>query len=387
MICSATRTADASVLGIKARIQKSGMQNRRVKDYVVSIRDVAKEAGVAISTVSKVLNNYPNVREETRERVNRAIDRLGFVPNSIASALSSKRSGRVALVLDVNRNAQAVDEIPMQYMIGAINRAKELGMDIITVFTAMLCDMSAEEMTRYFQSQSVEGLIVCSLSRKEDEALCRLIKSGKFKTVLINASGVDENTSSIHIDNKKAQYEVAKKFLMESMQMENMHMQSIHVQSRNMEGAALCATKRILYIAGKKEGYVSEERRKGMQELAKEMGFALLIREGNFSELEARKLTMQYAAHKDAIICASDLMAIGAMKALIDMDIYRPVCGFDGVNLMGYAGKQMYTVGQDFKRTAACAVEEAGRLIGGETGRELIMPHKLMRIKYLDVIS
>lgn len=345
---------------------------------MVSIRDVAKEAGVAISTVSKVLNNYPNVRDETKERVNRAIEQLGFVPNSIASALSSKRSGRVALVLDVNRNAQAVDEIPMQYMIGAINRAKELGMDIITVFKAMLSDMGAEEMMRYFQSQSVEGLIVCSLSSKEDDALCGLIKSGKFKTVLINAPGVDENTSSIHIDNRKAQYEVAKKFLTESFAMESTATRGAGVQN---------TVKRILYIAGKKEGYVSGERLRGIQELAQEMGLMLLIRAGNFSELEARKLTMQYAAHKDAIICASDLMAIGAMKALIDMDIYRPVCGFDGVNLMGYAGKQMHTVGQDFKRTAACAVEEAGRLIGGEAGREIIMPHKLMRIKYLDVIS
>lgn len=329
---------------------------------MVSIRDVAREAGVAISTVSKVLNNYPNVRDETKEKVNTAIEKLGFVPNSIASALSSKRTGRVALVLDANRNMQAVDEIPMQYIVGALNRAKELGVDIITVFTAMLSEMSVVEMIRYFQSQSIEGLIICSLSAK-DEALCRLIKSGKFKVVLINAPGVDENTSSIHINNRKAQYEVAKKFLIE------------------------CKAKRILYISGKKGGYVSGERLEGMKELSEELCLDLLVRMGGFHELEARKLTMQYADARDAIICASDLMAIGAMKALIDMDIYRPVCGFDGINLMGYAGKQMHTVGQDFKKTAAAAVEEVTRLIGGETGREIILPHKLMRIKYLDVIK
>lgn len=329
---------------------------------MVSIRDVAKEAGVAISTVSKVLNNYPNVRDETKEKVNIAIEKLGFVPNSIASALSSKRTGRVALVLDVNKNVQAVNEIPMQYIVGAINRAKELGMDIITVFTTMLSEMNAEEMTRYFQSQSIEGLIICSLSVK-DKALYRLIESGKFKTVLINAPGVDDNTSSIHIDNKKAQYEVAKKFLTE------------------------CQAKRILYISGQRGGYVSDERLKGMEALSEELGLTILVRMGRFSELEARKLTMQYAAAKDAIICASDLMAIGAMKALIDMDIYRPVCGFDGVNLMGYAGKQMHTVGQNYKKTAAVAVEEVARLMSGQKGREMVIPHKLMRIKYLDVIS
>lgn len=329
---------------------------------MVSIRDVAKEAGVAISTVSKVLNHYPNVSEETKQKVNAAIAELGFVPNTIASALSSKKTGRVALVLDVNRHAQTVDEIPMQYIIGAINKAKEKGMDITTVFFTMIAEMNVEEMIRYFQSQSIEGLIICGLS-KEDMVLRNLVKSGKFKVVLIDAPGVSENSSSIHIDNTKAQYEVAKKFLNENN------------------------CKKILYISGKKNGYVSEERLAGMKQLADELELKVLIRTGNFSELEARKLTMQYAKSKDAIICASDLMAIGAMKALIDMDIYRPVCGFDGVGLMGYAGKQMHTVKQDFQGIAANAVEELSRLMKGGSGQDIILPHKLIRIKYLDVIS
>lgn len=335
---------------------------KKVLYELVSIRDVAREAGVAISTVSKVLNHYPNVREETKEKVNAAIAELGFVPNTIAAALSSKKTGRIALVLDVNRHAQTVDEIPMQYIIGAINRAKEKGMDIITVFFTMIAEMSVDEMVRYFQSQSIEGLIICGLS-KDDIMLRRLVDGGKFKCVLIDAPRVDENTSSIHVDNERAQYEVAKKFL---------------------EGKPY---KKILYLSGKKNGYVSEERLIGVNRLAQELGLSVLVRTGNFSELEARKLTMQYAAGKDAIICASDLMAIGAMKALIDMDIYRPVCGFDGVSLMGYAGKQMHTVRQDFQKIAASAVEELSRLMEGGSGQDIVVPHKLIRIKYLDVIS
>lgn len=329
---------------------------------LVSIRDVAREAGVAISTVSKVLNHYPNVSEETKEKVNAAIAKLGFVPNTIASALSSKRTGRVALVIDADRHAQAVDEIPMQYMVGAINKAKEMGMDIVTVFFTMIAELNVEEMIRYFQSQGIEGLVVCDLS-KEDIALRTLVGSGKFKSVLIDAPGVCEDISSIHIDNAQAQYEVAKKFLSGDNR------------------------KRILYISGKKNGYVSEERLNGMNRLADEIGLKVLVRSGSFSELEARKLTMQYAKSKDAIICASDLMAIGAMKALIDMDIYRPVCGFDGVSLMGYAGKQMHTVKQDFRQIAANAVEELARLMEGGYGQDIVMPYRLIRIKYLDVIS
>ena len=92
---------------------------------MVSIKDVARHAGVAISTVSKVLNHYPNVSMETREKVNRAIQELNFVPNAVAAALSSKQAGRVALLLDLNTGTQAIDEIDMQYLSGAINRAME----------------------------------------------------------------------------------------------------------------------------------------------------------------------------------------------------------------------------------------------------------------------
>jgi len=329
---------------------------------VVSIRDVAKQAGVAISTVSKVLNHYPNVSEQTRNKVNQAIEELGFVPNTIASALSSKKTDRVALLLDVNRHVQTVDEIPMQYIIGAINRAKELDMDVITVFFTMIQEMDVEEMTRYFQSQSIEGLIICGLS-KQDATLHRLIRSGKFKIVVIDAPSVGENTSCIHIDHTLAQYEVAKETILEN----NCH--------------------RILYIAGKKNGYVSEERMNGMKRLSEELGITFYTRTGNFSELQARNITLQYARKKDAIICASDLMAIGAMKALTDMDIFRPVCGFDGISLMGYAGKQMHTVKQDFAQIAAGAVDEMARLMSGGSGQEIIMPHRLIRMEYQDVIK
>ena len=78
---------------------------------MVSIKDVAKRAHVAISTVSKVLNDYPNIREDTRMRVREAIEELGYVPNTVASALSSKQSGRVALLLNLNARTHVVEEI------------------------------------------------------------------------------------------------------------------------------------------------------------------------------------------------------------------------------------------------------------------------------------
>ncbi|MBE5876536.1 MAG: LacI family transcriptional regulator [Lachnospiraceae bacterium] len=357
---------------------------------MVSIKDVAKHAGVAISTVSKVLNKYPNVSEETRLKVNAAIEELGFVPNSIASALSSKKTDRVALLLDANRHAQAIDEIPMKYIVGAINKAKELNIDIITVFFTMIQEMSVEEVTRYFQSQSIEGLIICGLS-KQDTVLHELIATGKFKIVLIDAPGVSESTSSIHIDHKQAQYEVAKEMIVTNKasfeKMYGVGMKAPDVADDELGDEPYEWGKKILYIAGKPNGYVSDERMQGMLRLAEELDLTLTVQTGNFSELQARNITMEFADEQDAIVCASDLMAIGAMKALIDMDIFRPVCGYDGINLMGYAGKQMHTVKQDFQEIAATAVKEITRLMSGKEGREVIVPHQLIRIEYKDVIS
>ena len=329
---------------------------------MVSLKDVAKRAGVAISTVSKVLNGYPNVSEETRQRVNKAVEELNFVPNSVAAALSSKQAGRVALLINSNMKTNAIDEIDMQYISGALNKAMELNLDVITLFFFMFQNKTADEVARYLQSQSITGIIIYGMS-KEDKVLHRLISTGKFKCVVIDAPFVNASTSCIGVDHRRAQYEVAAKTVMENN------------------------CKRILYIAGKRNGYVTDERIRGMEDLIKEKNLTMLVRNGEFSELQARNITLKYAKNKDIVVCASDLMAIGAMKALIQMDIFRPVCGFDGIILMGYVGKQMNTVRQDFASISESAMEELQELMNGGYGRNIVMKHSLVRMKYEDIIA
>ena len=328
---------------------------------MVSIKDVAKHAGVAISTVSKVLNNYPNVSNDTKEKVNKAIQELGFVPNAVASALSSKRAGRVALLINLNTETQAIDEINMQYLSGAINRAGQLNLDVITVFFSMVKDMSMEEIIRYFRSQSISGIIIYGMN-KESKVLQKIVDAMVFKVVVIDAPMVNKTTSSVWIDNEQAQYDVAKRTIIDNK------------------------CKRILYIAGKKNEYVTEERLKGIKKLADEMHLTLLTKQGDFSELTARNIAFRFAKNKDVVVCASDLMAIGAMNALTEMDIFRPVCGFDGITLMGYVGKQMNTIKQDFYRISAEAMNEIDLLMKGSDGRNRMLDYSIVRMEYKDII-
>ncbi|MBQ7066987.1 MAG: LacI family DNA-binding transcriptional regulator [Lachnospiraceae bacterium] len=328
---------------------------------MVSIKDVAKHAGVAISTVSKVLNNYPNVSSDTRDKVNRAIEELGFVPNAVAAALSSKQAGRVAILIDLNTRTQAIDEISMQLISGAINQAVLMNLDIITVFFSMIRDKSVEELIRYFKSQNISGIIISGMNR-ESKQLLELIASKEFKIVVIDAPVYNESTSSVWIDNEKAQYDVAKK------------------TTENID------CKKILYIAGRTDDYISGERRRGVERLAREFKLKLTVKQGEFNEKKAREITLQYGKYNDLIVCASDLMAIGAMKALIEMDIFRPICGFDGLALMGYVGKQMNTVKQDFYRISSEAVRELNYLMNGGCGRNIKLDYRLVRMKYEDII-
>lgn len=328
---------------------------------MVSIKDVARKAGVATSTVSKVLNNYPNISESTRNKVNEAIRELNFVPNAVASALSSKQSGRVAILMNQSIQTAAIDEIDMQYLTGAIVKAKELGLDVITIFFSMFEDKNVDEISVYLKSQNITGLVIFGLS-KEDKSIIELISRGDFKCVLVDAPLVNANASCVWVDQAMAQYQVALEVLKHD-----------EVES-------------VLYIRGKDNGFVTSLREDGIKKLCEEKGLRLKIESGDFSEKKARDITLKLGEEYDMIVCASDLMAIGAMKALTEMDIFRPVCGFDGITLMGYVGKQMFTVKQDFRNIAINAVEEINNLLHGSEGREVITKHEIVRLQYLDII-
>ena len=330
---------------------------------MASIRDVASRAGVAVSTVSKVLNHYPNISESTRQKVKEAIEELGFVPNAVAAALSSKQAGRIALLIHLNTNTQAIDEISMQYLAGALESAREYDLDVVTVFFSMLEGMGVEEIIGYFRSQSINGIIIYGISR-EDQVLQELVRRQVFRIVLVDVPLINESTSCVWIDQAAAQYAVAEKTML---------MDTIPY-------------KKVLYIAGKSNGYVTGERIRGMEKLAGDYDLEMIVRNGEFSERKARELTMKYAREQDMVVCASDLMAIGAMRALTDMDIFRPVCGFDGLTLMGYVGQQMNSVRQDFARISQEAVSELEILMHGGYGREVVLDYTLARLKYEDII-
>jgi LacI family transcriptional regulator len=330
---------------------------------VVSINDVAKKAGVAKSTVSKVLNNYSLVSEETKSKVEKAVEELGYVPNSVAVSLSKKDFNRVGLIVDIRHNSQFVDEISMQYLTGAFEKAKEYHIEVVTFFSSQFDGMSSKRETSYLKSQRINCLIIYNLSI-ENKNLYKIIERQEFYCVLVDSPITNDKTSSVSMDHFSAQYDVAKKTLDENDYID-----------------------KILYIAGGAGGYITDQRLSAMKKLQKEYNFELTVKHGDFNEYKAREITIENGEDIDIIVCASDLMAIGAVFALTEMDIFRPVCGFDGIRLMGYTQIAMNTVRQNFNQKSKQAFDELKKLLDGEKGQYTEIPYEVCKICYMDVIQ
>ncbi|CAM4308971.1 LacI family DNA-binding transcriptional regulator [Erysipelothrix aquatica] len=328
---------------------------------MASINDVAKKAGVGVSTVSKVLNNYNNISDATRAKVLAAVEELNYVPNSIASALSSKQGKRVALVIFINNHRQAIDEINMQYLFGAMNHSKELKIEVIPVFSNLLEGKNAKEILQHFNSLRVSAVIYYGLS-KEAVSYKELIDMDVFPSVVVDAPIIGPRTSYVMVDHEKAQYDIAVKMIKR------------HKATR------------ILYLAGRRDGYVTDLRMQGVVNACDELGVTMNAQYANFSEKRARELVKQHALKSDLVICASDLTAIGAVHGLKEIEEFRPVCGFDGITLLGYINYKIDTVRQDFYQVSVNAMNAVSRLLQGNPSEEILMDYELTTISYDDVI-
>ncbi|MBR3037055.1 MAG: LacI family DNA-binding transcriptional regulator [Lachnospiraceae bacterium] len=313
----------------------------------VGIRDIARMAGVSAGTVSKVLKNYPGISENTRKKVMEVVEETGFIPNSVASALSSKQKDRIALFIYVNDRSQQIDEINMLYILGAFEQARKENLELITVFNASIEKLSPEETLRYFHSIYVDTVIVFGLNKK-DEKIRYLSETGNMKVVVVDACMTGESVSTVMIDHTKGQYEVASRIC--------------------PEGGS------VLYLKGRDDGFVTDMRLNGMMQLSEDKHLQLDVAAGDFSESRAYNIVKGLEKEYDAIVCASDLMAIGAKHAL-PKGSKTKVSGFDGIRLMEYAANDVITCRQDFHYIGSVAVEAAERLLRGGRGELVTVPY------------
>ncbi|MFD3158450.1 LacI family DNA-binding transcriptional regulator [Haloimpatiens sp. FM7330] len=273
-----------------------------------SIKDVAKEAGVSIATVSRVLNNIDVVNEETKKKVLEAIKKLQYRPNIVARSLKTQRTSTIGMI---------IPDISSQFYPEIVRGAEDVAN--IYNYNIMLCntdlDLDKEmEYLKVLREKMVDGILYMSNSLQPK--IVELIEQLQIPMVLIENIDDQKKFPSVTIDNESAAYDAV----------------NYLVQKGN---------KKIAYIGHKNnEGNVNSFRYLGYKKALKENNMKLdedlIYCEGLKVEDGYKGIIKIIEKQKiDAVFCGSDECAMGAINALRERNIKVPedidVVGFNDV--------------------------------------------------------
>jgi len=255
---------------------------------VTTIRDVAKRAGVAPVTVSRVMNDAPNVNAETRQRVEQAISDLGYVPNVAARSLRSRRTRSLAFVVPDITNAFWTTVAR-----GAEDAAQSHG------YSVLLCntDENLTKQQRYLDiivSQRVDGIIIAPCSTDADQ-LATLRDHG-IMTVVIDRRIEGWDVDTVCGDSLSGAYALTR------------HLIDL-------------GHTRIAMLSGPKDTSTAEDRIEGYRLALEESGIEpdpRLIRRGGYSMPTGRDLAGQLldeGLSPTAIFAANNSIALGVVEA------------------------------------------------------------------------
>ncbi len=171
----------------------------------VTIYDVANEANVSLATVSRVINGLEIVREDTRIRVNQAIEKLGYKPNAIAQGLALQKTTSIALLIP-----EASFSYTGQIINGLLDVAKIYKYNI-TLHTTSEAIIQIGDIIENIIKSRVDGVIIYNDKLMVDE-LTALTKY-QFPIVLVGNQMSSENIASVYVNLQKAMYELVSSYL------------------------------------------------------------------------------------------------------------------------------------------------------------------------------
>jgi LacI family transcriptional regulator len=275
----------------------------------VTIHDVAQEAGVGIGTVSRVVNNSPNVNPLTREKVLAAINRLNYKPDPIARSMISKRTNFIGVIVPFFTRPFFIEVLR-----GVESATTRLERDLIlyNVETNAQRDRFFNELP---MRRKVDGLLILSLM--PDDAVARRFREMKMPVVLVDA--YSPLLTSLVVNNVDGAYQ-AVKYLIE------------------------LGHRRIGFINGEIEGNFkfnqANDRLIGLHRAFGEAGLLFepeLVLVSEWSRQGGKQAALQLLTQENrptAIFAASDMQAVGVLEAARELGLRVPeqlsVMGFDG---------------------------------------------------------
>jgi LacI family transcriptional regulator len=296
-----------------------------------TIKDIAKQVGLSITTVSRALNNYDDVSQETKLRVRQVADQLGYIPNTLAQRFQKSKSDTLGLVLPTF-GPRFSDPYFSELLAGIGNKAASLGFDLLV----STCPPGQEEMKTYqrmVQGHRVDGLVVVR-TRCVDERI-QYLSSINFPFVAFGRVDGENNFPYVDEDGFYGMKLIAD------------HL----VELGHHRIACITPSPELMFTRHRIEGLKSR-----LQELGKSLDESLL-RVGDLTQkggYEQAGILLDQPNRPSAIVCCNDLMALGAMSAsqehglVVGKDI--AITGFDDIPLAEHAQPPLTTVNQPVYR-------------------------------------
>ena len=302
--------------------------------------DVARLAGVSHQTVSRVLNDNPHVKEETRERVLLAIRELDYRPNSAARTLVTRRSQTLGVVsFDTTLYG------PASMLYGIEQAARSAGYFVSIASLRSLDGRSVQEAVDRLRDQAVEGVLVIA---PQTSAVGALAQVRSAVPVVAVGSGSQARVPGAAVDNE-AGARAATQYL-------------LHLGHRTVH-----------HVAGPSNWLDAQARRAGWRSVLADAGAPVPeVVSGDWSARSGYEAGLHLLENPEvtAVFCANDHMALGVLRALNEAGRGIPgdisVVGFDDLNFAQWTAPPLTTVRQPLHEMGVAATRTLLRIVNGE---------------------
>lgn len=328
---------------------------------MLTIKDIARLANVSTATVSRVINNRPGVKESTRKKILGIIKETNYRPNTVARSLTTNKSYSIGVFFTDHFNSGLSHPFFREVIYGLEKYLGEKGYDIV-YFTNRQWGSNFSYLEKC-RDRQVDGVVLMGIMG-DDPNLGKLLKSD-LPVVFIDIDIIGKNATYVISDNR-AGAKLAVQYLYE------------------------LGHRKIGMLMGINTTKTSQERYIGYREALRELGLPYKsewVYDGNYLEeggYQAARKMLELEDLPTAIFCQSDIMAIGAMRAIEEAGYSVPedfsLVGFDDIEASRYVRPALTTIAQDKESLGSSAAELLTNMIDKpeQDNTPVILPVKLI---------
>lgn len=328
---------------------------------MATIKDIAKAAGVSVTTVSRALNGYSDVNEKTRQKIKEVALQLNYSPNTLARSLVMNKTKTIGLLVSGMTKGSIKDNFTYEILCGINDTIGSVDYDLI-FFSTNTSQQKEKSYAQLCRERKVDGVIIQGI--KTDDPYLQEIIDSDIPCVLIDIPIEAASVGYISTDNVLG----GKKATMHLLELGHRH---------------------IGMINGHNRAFVSQQRLEGYRLALSEANIPFnwnYVLSGGFDEDEAyesAKKLLRTHPELTAIFCASDVMALGVLRAIKDLGRSVPdevsVIGYDDIILASYVSPKLSTIAQNKYLMGQMATQLLAAMLKGETGeRKMIVETELV---------